>query len=78
MREIAGNTVVIPSGEMLDLNMMISLNATGAFLWKCLEKGAKSQDLVEALLAEYEVTKEQAEKSVAKFLEQLKEHDLLA
>ncbi len=78
LREIAGNTVVIPSGEMMDLNMMITLNGTGAFLWKLLEKDAEPQDLVEALLAEYEVTQEQAEKSVAKFLEQLKENDFLA
>lgn len=78
LREVAGDTVVIPSGDMMDLNMMITLNETGTFLWKKLEKDAEPQDLVEALLAEYEVTKEQAENSVAKFLEQLKEHDFLA
>ncbi|MBQ7034255.1 MAG: PqqD family protein [Clostridia bacterium] len=78
LREIAGNTVVIPSGDTMDLNMMITLNGTGAFLWKKLEAETEPQALVDALLEEYEVTQEQAKKSVAKFLEQLKENDFLA
>ena len=32
LRNIAGQTVVLPAGADLDLNMMITLNETGAFL----------------------------------------------
>ena len=42
MRQVAGQTVVLPSGDELDLNMMITLNDTGAFLWKQLEQEQES------------------------------------
>ena len=38
LREIGGEIMVIPSGDELDLNMMITLNETGRFLWERLEK----------------------------------------
>ena len=55
LREVAGETVVIPSGEDINLNMMITLNGTGAFLWQKLEQGCTEEELVAALLAEYDV-----------------------
>ena len=41
LRSVAGETVVVPTGDDLDLNMMITLNETGKFLWEHLEKGAE-------------------------------------
>ncbi len=78
LREVAGETVVIPSGRTLDLNMMISLNGTGKVLWQKLEEGAEEAELVAALLAEYEVSEEQATRSVKNFVEKLNEHGFLA
>ena len=78
LRQIAGEYVVIPSGEDLDLNLMITLNETGSFLWERLTEGAEEEDLVKALLAEYDVDEVRARKSVAAFIANLKEHDFLA
>ena len=78
LRQIAGEYVVIPSGEDLDLNLMITLNETGSFLWERLAEGAEEEDLVKALLAEYDVDEARARKSVAAFIAKLKEHDFLA
>ena len=78
LREIAGDTVVIPSGNTLNFDMMITLNETGAFLWKKLQSEADETELVEALLNEYEVEKETAQEHVKKFIEKLNEHELLA
>lgn len=50
---------------------MIRLNKTGAFLWEQLQQETTKEALTEALLAMYEVTKEQAERSVDSFTEQL-------
>ena len=55
LREVAGDTVVIPSGDTLDLNMMITLNETGKFLWEHLQSETDEAALVAALLAEYDV-----------------------
>ena len=78
LREVAGEMVVIPSGDALDLNMMITLNETGAFLWKQLERETTLDGVVAALLSEYDVEEEAARTHVAAFVEKLKQHDFLA
>lgn len=77
LREVAGETVVIPSGNDLDLNMMITLNGTGKFLWERLEKGALIDDLVDAVCGEYEVTHERARAAVCAFIEKLNDNGFL-
>lgn len=64
LRETAGKYIVLPLGGELDLGSLITLNETGAFLWRLLENGASRQELVEALLEEYDVDKERAEKDL--------------
>lgn len=69
LREAAGETVVVPFGEeALNFQGIISLNETGALLWKELEQGCEKKELVQALLDEYEVDAETAEKDVNEFL----------
>ena len=58
-------------------NEVMSLNETGALLWRLLEKGADREALVAALLGEYDVGRDAAEKDVDAFLAQLAEKDLL-
>ena len=77
IREIAGEIVVLPSGDALDLNMMITLNETGKFLWERLQVGAEEADLVAALLGEYDVDADTAAKSVAGFVAKLHENNFL-
>lgn len=77
LREVAGDIVVIPSGDTLDLNMMITLNDTGRFLWELLEKGAEIEDLVQALTQEYDVTVEDARAHVDVFVAKLNENGLI-
>ena len=78
LREVAGDIVVIPSGDTLDLNMMITLNETGRFLWTKLEAGAEMPELVQALTQEYEVSEQDAERHIEKFVAKLNENGLLA
>jgi hypothetical protein len=78
LREVAGEFVVLPSGDELDLNMMIVLNGTGAFLWEQLDNEKDETALVQALLAEYDVDEATARRSVAAFVKKLYEHKLLA
>ena len=78
LRTVAGETVALPTGGTTDMDMMITLNDTGRFLWECLQKDTDENALVEALLGEYEVSREVAVEAVAAFVAQLKEHDFLA
>ena len=77
LRSVAGETVVVPTGNDLDLNMMITLNDSGKFLWEKLEKGAEEAELVAALLGEYDVDEQTAKNHVAAFVKKLNDHGFL-
>lgn len=78
LRKVGGDNIVVPTGATLDLNMMITLNDTGRFLWEKLEKGAEAEELVAALLEEYDVEEATAKAHVAAFVEKLNGHGFLA
>ena len=77
LRQVAGQTVVLPTGCDLDLNMMITLNDTGAFLWEKLQNDCTEADLVAALLADYDVDEPTARECVESFVKKLSDHDFL-
>ncbi|MCD7801873.1 MAG: PqqD family protein [Clostridiales bacterium] len=78
IRHIAGETVLIPTGEIALQNTgVISLTESGEMPVKKLQEGCEFDDLVDCLLSEYEVDREQAEQDVARFLDKLKERGLL-
>ena len=75
LRSVAGETVVLPSGEAANFDMMITLNDTGRFLWEKLETETDEAALVKAVLAEYDVSEDRAVASVQAFVARLKELD---
>jgi hypothetical protein len=78
LREVAGNFIVVAVGDAVkNFNGVINLNETGALLWKELVKGATEEDLKNALLNEYEVTEEVAERDAKAFVENLKQANLI-
>ena len=77
MRKVAGETVVLPTGDGLDLNMMITLNGTAGFLWERLTEGSDEERLVAALLDVYDVDETRARESVRRFVSRLRENGFL-
>lgn len=78
LRNVAGRDIVVALGAAaVDFNGMISLNETGAFLWKILEKGAEYDELVSAILKEYDVGEKDAKDGVDSFLNTAREAGLL-
>lgn len=74
LRVVAGSNVVIPTGKRsLDFNGMMTLNDTGAFIWKQLESDTDSAAIVAAVLENYEVNAPRAEACVNTFLDRLRE-----
>lgn len=76
LQDVAGNTVVLPTEG--DLDMMITLNGTGKFLWERMEQETTREALIEALLASYEVDADTAALCVDQFVAELKKHEFLA
>lgn len=72
LRQVAKTWVVMPIGQTtLDLDGILTLNETGAVLWKALEQSGDREAMVRALTEEYDVTRERAMTDVDRFLSKL-------
>ncbi len=77
VRPVAGSYVVVATGEKtVDFNGIMTLNETGNFLWEKLVDGTTKEELVEAMLAEYDVDAATATADIERFLTKLEEADL--
>ena len=77
-RDIAGDTILVPVGKTVyDSNGLFILNELGAFLWDRLEKAEDEEELLHAVLNEYEVTEETARKDLRAFLDKLRDMGIL-
>lgn len=71
-REIAGDTILVPVGKtVLDSNGLFVLNELGAFIWELLPQVETEEEICRAVLAEYEVSPEEAAKDIAEFMGKL-------
>ncbi len=79
LKNIADNYVVVSVGEgNVDFNSMITTNETGAFLWELIEKGATKEELVKAVLAEYDADEAVVTADVERFVQKLSDKNILA
>ncbi len=73
LSEIDDTGVVVATGKLSrTFNSMITLNVSGIFLWKLLEKGATEKELENALMEEYGIDELTAKEDLKGFLNTLK------
>lgn len=72
LREVADCYVIMYLGGELEFNGMITLNETGAFIFKAIGQGLTREDIAKKLCEEYEVSPEQAMSDIQRFIEQMR------
>ncbi len=79
LRDVAGKTFVVATGELSkSFKGMITLNETGKFIWKLLENGAEKEEIVEAIMKDYDVQdRALVENDVNVFIEKLAGDNIL-
>ena len=78
MREIAGDILLIPVGQMaLKMNAMITLDPVAALIWEAIGQGDDRASILKQILDRFDVTEETASKDLDDFLEQMRRLDLL-
>lgn len=78
VRNIAGSDIVVPVGNAEKIfNGMITLNESGAFFWNALLKDTTVDEVVKKVTSEYDVDEERARADVEKFIERLRENNLI-
>ena len=72
LRDIAGETVLVPTGETTqEFNGLITMSETAKFIWENIEKADSFENLLQMLLDEYEVDEETAKEEALGFIIQL-------
>lgn len=77
--EVCGQSFIVPMGENnIDFSKVIALNESSLLLWKKMEEGDFTiNDLVEALLEEYEVEESVARADVENIIAQFDKEGIL-
>lgn len=77
-REIGGESFLVPLGKTVyDSNGLFVLTELGAFIWDLLPQAQSEEDLLRAVLAEYEVDEATARADILSFLDKLKAMGIL-
>ena len=78
LREVAGESIAIPSGESAHLlSGLAAINESGKLLFALLQTDQTEESLVRAMTDAYEVDYATAQADVAEFLDLLRENQLL-
>jgi len=78
MQNVGGEYLLVPLGaQVMDMNGIITLNATAACVWEALAEERSLDDLVAAVLERFDATPEQARADVVAFVEQVTEIGLV-
>ena len=75
VREIAGEYIAVPVDSSCGTNIVV-LNSVSKFLWDELKEEKSFDELLDAMLKNYDVSKEEAESDLKDFLMQLIENGL--
>lgn len=69
LREIAGETVLIPTGDTSqEFNGMLTLTESAAFIWENLEKVDSLEEMISLILENYEVEEALAKQDIIGFI----------
>ncbi len=64
LRDIMGESVLVPIRETAGFNGIYALNPTSRIIYGCIAEGGELDDIVNAISSEYEADREQIEKDV--------------
>ena len=77
IQEVADKFVAVAkNGETEEVEKVCTLNETGVIILRALMEGADTPAIVSQLLAEYDVTPQEAEAEVNAFIDMLKENGI--
>lgn len=77
-RDIAGDTILVPVGKTVyDSKGLFVMNEIASFIWDKLPDANGEEEIVNALLEAYEVTREEAFADTVDFLKQLREMNII-
>ena len=77
-REVGGEAFLVPLGKTVyDTNGLFVLTELGAFIWDLLPEAETEDEILQKILSEYEVEEATARRDLEKFLDKLRDMNIL-
>jgi len=78
MRDVGGENLLVPLGkQVMDMNAIITLNATSGYIWTLLEQDRSIDELTAAVVERFEVDPACARVDIEKFIDEISNLGLL-
>ena len=77
LRSVAGKNIVVSVGSEVNFNGMLTLNDTGVFFWNLLKNDTTKEEMLEAVLKEYDVSSDVALQDIENFIKKLEDAGIL-
>ena len=74
-RKTGNEYVLVPiTNNIADMNSVYTLNETGAFIWEQIDGKRNVEEIISALITEYDIDKQNAESDVFSFIENMNKY----
>jgi methyltransferase-like protein len=74
-RKTGNEYVLVPiANNIADMNSVYTLNETGAFIWELIDGEKNVEDLIQAVISEYNIDRETALTDVMSFIDNMSEY----
>jgi methyltransferase-like protein len=74
-RKTGNEYVLVPvTNNIADMNSVYTLNETGAFIWEQIDGKRSVEEIVNALITEYDIDKQNAQSDVFSFIENMSKY----
>jgi len=78
LRKVAGTDIVVPiGGRVIDFKGMMALNELGRFIWEALQSECTFDELISAVLENYDVDADTAKTDIKDFLTLIRKNGAL-
>ncbi len=74
-RKTGNEYILVPvTDNIADMNSVYTLNETGAFLWELIDGENNIEDIIEALIREYDIDEKTATNDVLEFINEMRKY----
>ena len=79
LEEVAGRYLACATGDLVcEFSGLVTLNSTGAFLWKLLAEGDTTEEIMlSRMLSDYDVSEDIARADISAFVKKLRDGGIL-
>jgi hypothetical protein len=78
LQNVAGSYLACATGALAaEFSGVVRMNATGAFIFEILSRGAEKEEIIDKVVSEYGISRDIAERDVTAYITYLRENGVI-